>query len=161
MTCIKMGSDESHFNVSLTARDKVTRPCPQTATSEEKGEAKRYRTKVLYRLTRLGQTGSQHSRSLPWTYRYIYRSMVFTNLQAPVYDILPLTTVTTTPTWYNWLRHTGLPKPSAIISAPKTSLNTTTRPESPTVTLRVQELCESRGGRPRLQSLTSLRFLWT
>ena len=24
-SCIKMGSDESHFNVSLTARDKVTR----------------------------------------------------------------------------------------------------------------------------------------
>ena len=23
--CIKMGSDESHFNVSLTVRDKVTR----------------------------------------------------------------------------------------------------------------------------------------
>ena len=32
MTCIKMGSDESHFNVSLTARDKVTRQCPQTTT---------------------------------------------------------------------------------------------------------------------------------
>ena len=25
MTCIKLGSDESHFNVSLIARDKVTR----------------------------------------------------------------------------------------------------------------------------------------
>ena len=24
MTCIKAGSDESHFNVSLTVRDKVT-----------------------------------------------------------------------------------------------------------------------------------------
>ena len=24
-SCIKMGSDESHFNVSLTVRDKVTR----------------------------------------------------------------------------------------------------------------------------------------
>ena len=30
--CIKMGSDESHFNVSLVARDKVTRQCPQTTT---------------------------------------------------------------------------------------------------------------------------------
>ena len=28
--CIKMGSDESHFNVSLIVRDKVTRQCPQT-----------------------------------------------------------------------------------------------------------------------------------
>ena len=30
MTCIKMGSDERHFIVSLIVRDKVTRPCPQT-----------------------------------------------------------------------------------------------------------------------------------
>ena len=45
--CIKMGSNESHFNVSLIVRDKVTRQCPQTATSEEKGEPKRYRTEVL------------------------------------------------------------------------------------------------------------------
>ena len=34
MTCIKMGSDERHFNVSLIVRDKVTRPCPQTTTFE-------------------------------------------------------------------------------------------------------------------------------
>ena len=45
--CIKMGSDESHFNVSLVVRDKVTRQCPQTTTFEEKGEPKRYRTEVL------------------------------------------------------------------------------------------------------------------
>ena len=25
MTCIKMGSDDSHFNVSIVVRDKVTR----------------------------------------------------------------------------------------------------------------------------------------
>ena len=42
MTCIKMGSDESHFNVSLIVRDKVKRQCPQTTTFEEKGEPKRY-----------------------------------------------------------------------------------------------------------------------
>ena len=47
MTCIKMGSDESHFNVSLIVRDKVTRLCPQTTTFEEKGEPKRYQTKAL------------------------------------------------------------------------------------------------------------------
>ena len=49
MTCIKMGSDESHFNVSLIvkSKDKVTRPCPQTTTFEEKGQPKRYRTEVL------------------------------------------------------------------------------------------------------------------
>ena len=47
MTCFKMGSDESHFNVSLIVRDKVTRQCPQTTAFEEKGEPKRYRTEVL------------------------------------------------------------------------------------------------------------------
>ena len=33
---IKMSSDESHFNVSLSVRDKVTRQCPQTTTLEER-----------------------------------------------------------------------------------------------------------------------------
>ena len=54
MTCIKMGSDESHFNVSLIVRDKVTRQCPQTTTFEEKGEPKRpvsTRSPSAYRLT--------------------------------------------------------------------------------------------------------------
>ena len=46
-SCIKMGSDESHFNVSLIVRDKVTRQCPQTTTFEEKGEPKWIRTEVL------------------------------------------------------------------------------------------------------------------
>ena len=41
--CIKMASDESHFNVSLIVRDKVTRQCPQTTTFEEKGESKQIR----------------------------------------------------------------------------------------------------------------------
>ena len=44
--CIKVGSDESHFNVSLIVRDEVTRQCPQTTTFEEKGEPKRIRTEV-------------------------------------------------------------------------------------------------------------------
>ena len=43
---IKTGSDESHFNVSLIVRDKVTKQCPQTTTSEETGEPKRIRTEV-------------------------------------------------------------------------------------------------------------------
>ena len=37
---IKMSSDESHFNVSLIVRDKVTRQCPQTTIFEEKGESR-------------------------------------------------------------------------------------------------------------------------
>ena len=42
--CTKVGSDESHFNVSLIVRNKVTRQCPQTTTFERKGEPKRIRT---------------------------------------------------------------------------------------------------------------------
>ena len=45
-SCIKVGSDESHFNVSLIVKDKVTRQCPQTTTFEEKGEPKRIQTEV-------------------------------------------------------------------------------------------------------------------
>ena len=45
--CIKVGSDESHFNVSFIVRDKVTRQCPQTTTFEEKGEPKQIRTEFL------------------------------------------------------------------------------------------------------------------
>ena len=45
-SCIKTGSDESHFNVLLTVRDKVTRQCPQNTTFEEKGEPKQIRTEV-------------------------------------------------------------------------------------------------------------------
>ena len=59
MTCIKMGSDESHFNVSLLVRDKVTRQCPQTTTFEEKGEPSN-RGHSAYQPTAypLGQSGS-------------------------------------------------------------------------------------------------------
>ena len=42
-----MGSDESHFNLALMMRDKVTRQCPQTTTFEEKGKPKTIRTEVL------------------------------------------------------------------------------------------------------------------
>ena len=45
-SCIKMGSNESHFNVSLIVRNKVTRQCPQTTTFEEKGELKWIQTEV-------------------------------------------------------------------------------------------------------------------
>ena len=40
-SCTKVGSDESHFKVSLIVRDKVTRQYPQTTIFEEKGEPKR------------------------------------------------------------------------------------------------------------------------
>ena len=41
-----MGSDESHFNVSLIVRDKVTRQRPLTTILEVKGEPKQIRTEV-------------------------------------------------------------------------------------------------------------------
>ena len=65
---MKMGSDESHFNVSLIVSDKVTRRCPQITPSvfEEKGEPNRYRTEVplLYQPNPLplGQTDSNNRR---------------------------------------------------------------------------------------------------
>ena len=40
-SCVNMGSDDSHFNVLLIVRVKVTWQCPQTTTSEERGESKR------------------------------------------------------------------------------------------------------------------------
>ena len=60
--CINVGSDESHFNVSSIAEDKVTRQWPQTTTFEEKGEQKRIRTEVPLSACQpnalpLGQTG--------------------------------------------------------------------------------------------------------
>ena len=62
-SCIKMGSDENHFNVSLIVRDKVKRQCPETTMFEEKGEPKRILTEVPlltsltpYRLAKPAQT---------------------------------------------------------------------------------------------------------
>ena len=43
-SCIKMGSDESHFNVSVGSHRTVS---TNHNLSEEKGEPKRYRTEVL------------------------------------------------------------------------------------------------------------------
>ena len=37
--CIEMGSDESHFNVSLIVMDKVTRQRPQTTTLQQEAPA--------------------------------------------------------------------------------------------------------------------------
>ena len=48
-SCMKMDSGESHFNVSLIVRDKVTTETVSTDHNlfEEKGDPKRYRTQVL------------------------------------------------------------------------------------------------------------------
>ena len=63
-SCIKVGSDESHFNVSLIVRDKVTRPCPQTTTflKRKESQASSNRGPSAYQpnaLPPLGQTGSR------------------------------------------------------------------------------------------------------
>ena len=39
-TPIAMGNDDSHFNVSLIVRDKVTRQCPQTTTFLTRNESR-------------------------------------------------------------------------------------------------------------------------
>ena len=64
-SCIKMGSYDSHFNVSLIMRDKVRRQCPaQTTTFKEKlkmgAEADSNRSPSVYlpNALPLGQTGS-------------------------------------------------------------------------------------------------------
>ena len=47
-SCIKMGSDESHFNVSVGSDGKSHKTMSTNHNlSEEKGEPKRYRTEVL------------------------------------------------------------------------------------------------------------------
>ena len=47
-SCIKMGSEESHFNVSVGSDGQSHRTVSTNHNlSEEKGEPKRYRTEVL------------------------------------------------------------------------------------------------------------------
>ena len=62
----KTVSDESHFNVSLIARNKVTRQCPQTTTfwRERRAEAESNRGPSAYQPNALplSQTGSSHCR---------------------------------------------------------------------------------------------------
>ena len=68
-----MGSDESHFNISLVVRDKVTRQCPQTTTVLKRKESRSgiepgsFRLPA-YRALPLGQTGSRWVLSAYGTY---------------------------------------------------------------------------------------------
>ena len=66
MTCIKMGSDESHFNVSLIVRDKVTKPSTNhNFWRERRVEAVSNRGPSIYQpnALQLGQTGSLGQRT--------------------------------------------------------------------------------------------------
>ena len=77
-----MGSDVSHFNVSLIVRDKVARQCPQTTIFGEKGEPKRIRTAVplLTSLTPYRWAKPAHSGSQLWTNTYIYDTELLTGI---------------------------------------------------------------------------------
>ena len=66
MTCIKMGSDESHFNVSLIVRNKVTGQYPQTTTCEEKGEPKQSRTEVPLPTSLTPSRSAKPTRGVPF-----------------------------------------------------------------------------------------------
>ena len=61
-SCVKMGSDESHLNVSLMVSDKVARQCPQTTAfrTERRAEAESSRGPSAYQPNALplGQTDS-------------------------------------------------------------------------------------------------------
>ena len=61
-SCIKMGSDVSHFNVSLIVKDEVTRQCPQLLkrNPERRAEADSNRGPSSYQPNALllGQIGS-------------------------------------------------------------------------------------------------------
>ena len=65
-SCIKMGSNESHFNISLIVGDKVTRQRPQTTKRKRRAEADSNRDPSAYQPNALplGQTGSRASRSI-------------------------------------------------------------------------------------------------
>ena len=91
-SCIKMGSDESHFNVSLTERDKVTRQCLQTTTFEEKRrpEAESNRGPSAYQpnALMLGQTGA-HKR--------LERTLfIMTKHSMRIFAVIPISSYETT-----------------------------------------------------------------
>ena len=64
-SCVEMGRGESHFNVSIIVRDKVTRQCPQTTTFSKRRETETEssRDPSVYQPNALplGQTGALKS----------------------------------------------------------------------------------------------------
>ena len=64
---IKMGCDDSHFNVSLTVRDKVTRQCLETTTFEERGELKQSQTEGLLLMSLMSYYQAKPSHPHPLT----------------------------------------------------------------------------------------------
>ena len=67
-SCIKVGSDESHFNVSVGSDGQSHRTVSTNHDlSEEKGEPKRYRTKVLLLTSQTGSSALKQFLYLPRT----------------------------------------------------------------------------------------------
>ena len=68
-SCIKMGSDESHFNVSLIVRNELTRLSTSRAEAESNRSPSAYQPDALP----LGQTGSPEGR---WWSAYLKFGLV-------------------------------------------------------------------------------------
>ena len=79
-SCIKMGSDESHFNVLLIVRDAVTRQRPESTIflRERRAEADSNRCPSAYQPNALplGQTGSLNYHVYLAMLLYVHRSEV-------------------------------------------------------------------------------------
>ena len=97
-SCIKMGSDESHFNVALIVRDSRKTVSTDHNLSEEKGEPKRYRTEVLP-LTNL----RPNRLTLTKAYKYIFIIFALTQPQPRVFiNIYSLSSPTRTDRVHVW-----------------------------------------------------------
>ena len=98
-SCIKMGSDESHLNVSLIVTDKVTRQWPQTTTFSRKrraeAESSRGPSACQPNSLPLGQTRSRRRKgcrselgwgmySRPWHFGRSTQDVEFASHQAVV-----------------------------------------------------------------------------
>ena len=93
-SCIKMGSDESHFNVSLIiVKDKVTRQCTQTTTfrKERRAIAESTRGPSAYQLNALplGQTGSRTIGGFPYPHVPVPVPVTHTPLPVPNKPYMP------------------------------------------------------------------------
>ena len=72
-----MGNDVSHFIISLIVRGKVTRQCPQTTTSEERGGHKRNETEVCLLSSLASYRGANTDRAPPNVLLTVTRHMYF------------------------------------------------------------------------------------
>ena len=96
-SCITVGSDESHFNVSLIiVMDKVTRQCPQPTTFLKRMESQSGTEPSAYQPNALplGQTGPSSFLLFFILFLYITTTTIITTTST----IITTTTITTTTT---------------------------------------------------------------